>query len=239
MLSHFTPLSHAESPRRLPRCWSFAVAAALIVASVAPARDITISLSTDADASNILLHQPFRVAVSVSGLLPGQELEFLAVTVGTDAFRLGTPAGISAGPIVPAASPGAFLSATAPGLADASFYATSPARIATNGVFFSFDLTPDHAGSAALEVTFTEALRYNRANPAFPFDVPVHTADPLQLVVFCPADFNSDGGVDGGDVFDFFATWEEGLPLSDVNGDGGIDGADVDTFFAAWESAGC
>lgn len=56
---------------------------------------------------------------------------------------------------------------------------------------------------------------------------------------FCPADFNQDGGVDGGDVEAFFVAWQSGDASSDVNLDGGIDGADVETFFRAWEAGGC
>ncbi len=56
---------------------------------------------------------------------------------------------------------------------------------------------------------------------------------------FCPADFNQDGGIDGGDVSDFFAAWENGDASADVNLDGGVDGVDVSTFFAAWENGGC
>ncbi len=55
----------------------------------------------------------------------------------------------------------------------------------------------------------------------------------------CPADFNGDGGVDGGDVDAFFVSWEAGDPSADVNFDGGVDGGDVDTFFVAWEAGGC
>ncbi len=55
----------------------------------------------------------------------------------------------------------------------------------------------------------------------------------------CPADFNADGGVDGGDIEAFFNAWENGRPFADVNFDGGIDGGDVESFFAAWESGGC
>ncbi|MCX5690083.1 MAG: hypothetical protein NTV94_09945, partial [Planctomycetota bacterium] len=51
----------------------------------------------------------------------------------------------------------------------------------------------------------------------------------------CPADFNQDGGVDGGDIDAFFAAWEAGEGTADVNFDGGVDGEDVGTFFAAWE----
>jgi cytochrome c peroxidase len=54
----------------------------------------------------------------------------------------------------------------------------------------------------------------------------------------CPADINQDGGVDGDDVRDFFAAWEDGAALGDFNQDGGVDGSDVSAFFFAWES-GC
>ncbi len=55
----------------------------------------------------------------------------------------------------------------------------------------------------------------------------------------CPADFNQDGGVDGGDVDAFFSAWETGDGAADVNQDGGVDGSDIDTFFTAWEAGGC
>jgi len=55
----------------------------------------------------------------------------------------------------------------------------------------------------------------------------------------CPADYNGDGGVDGGDVESFFLDWEAGESEADVNGDGGVDGGDVETFFRAWEAGGC
>ncbi|MCX5688796.1 MAG: hypothetical protein NTV94_03225 [Planctomycetota bacterium] len=55
----------------------------------------------------------------------------------------------------------------------------------------------------------------------------------------CYADFNNDGGIDGGDIEAFFAAWEAGAGTADVNADGGVDGADIETFFAAWEAGGC
>ncbi len=54
----------------------------------------------------------------------------------------------------------------------------------------------------------------------------------------CPADFNLDGGVDGGDVEAFFLAWEAADPSGDMNADGGVDGADIEFFFLRWE-AGC
>jgi len=55
----------------------------------------------------------------------------------------------------------------------------------------------------------------------------------------CPADFNADGGIDGGDIEAFFGAWEAGEGTADVNADGGVDGSDIATFFAAWEAGGC
>jgi hypothetical protein len=55
----------------------------------------------------------------------------------------------------------------------------------------------------------------------------------------CIADFNSDGGVDGGDVEAFFVRWESGESDADVNLDGGVDGGDVEFFFTVWERGGC
>lgn len=55
----------------------------------------------------------------------------------------------------------------------------------------------------------------------------------------CPADFNNDGGVDGGDVQAFFSAWESGDPSADVSLDGGVDGGDLEVFFVAWIAGGC
>ncbi len=185
-----------------------------------------------------------RFEVVVSGLQPGQQLDFLGVTVSTDAYRMGTPDPILRGGIVP--TPGAsasdFLTARAPGIADASFYSsgTQPNhRITADGVFFTFDLTPRHAGVAPIRITFAEAMLHNAADPESPIPITIAAADQMEVVVFCPADYNDDGGIDGTDVQEFFDAWEVAAPRSDVNGDGGIDGADVVTFFDAWENAGC
>lgn len=55
----------------------------------------------------------------------------------------------------------------------------------------------------------------------------------------CPADFNQDGGIDGGDIETFINAWEQGTPTADVNTDGGIDGSDIETFFGYWTAGGC
>ncbi|MBL9001317.1 MAG: family 16 glycosylhydrolase [Phycisphaerae bacterium] len=80
------------------------------------------------------------------------------------------------------------------------------------------------------------------------FDQPANAAgaaffdDVVFGPVSCPsciADFNEDGGIDGGDVEAFYLAWESGDGVADVNGDGGVDGSDVETFYAAWERGGC
>jgi hypothetical protein len=54
----------------------------------------------------------------------------------------------------------------------------------------------------------------------------------------CIADFNTDGGVDGTDVQDFFTVFATGEVGADTNRDGGVDGSDVETFFVHW-AQGC
>lgn len=55
----------------------------------------------------------------------------------------------------------------------------------------------------------------------------------------CPADYNQDGGVDGGDLESFFLDWVQAIGCSDTNQDGGVDGSDVESFFIVWEAGGC
>jgi hypothetical protein len=55
----------------------------------------------------------------------------------------------------------------------------------------------------------------------------------------CPADYNSDGGVDGTDIGAFFPEWEASASCADVNQDGGVDGGDIEAFFTVWEAGGC
>jgi hypothetical protein len=55
----------------------------------------------------------------------------------------------------------------------------------------------------------------------------------------CAADFDSNGGVDGGDLAAFFGEFEAGSRCADVDGNGGIDGGDLGFFFVAFEAGGC
>ena len=205
---------------------------------------ISVSLYTEADTTNLFLDQPFTIQVRITGLTPTQELEFLGVTAATDPLRMATPTALSRGEIVPTptASPQDFLSARTPGQADASFYTSGTLpqhRIRTNGTFFTFDLTPRRAGSVTIDVIFAQALIHNIADPTNPTEITITPAAPLEVTIFCPADYNNDGAADGSDVQDFFDAWVAAEPRADVNGDSGIDGEDVSAFFAAWENGGC
>ncbi len=55
----------------------------------------------------------------------------------------------------------------------------------------------------------------------------------------CPADFDQDGGVTGGDISSFFEQYEQGAPCADTDQDGGVSSSDIATFFVAFEAGGC
>ena len=55
----------------------------------------------------------------------------------------------------------------------------------------------------------------------------------------CPADYDDNGGVDGGDLSAFFSDFEAGEGCADVDGNGGVDGGDLSMFFTVFEAGGC
>jgi len=55
----------------------------------------------------------------------------------------------------------------------------------------------------------------------------------------CAADYDQNGGVDGGDLAAFFADFEAGEACADVDNNGGVDGGDLAFFFAVFEAGGC
>ncbi len=77
------------------------------------------------------------------------------------------------------------------------------------------------------------------------------TCDPATLTVLdpsdaaclvcplCPADYDDNGGVDGGDLAAFFSDFENGESCADVDGNGGVDGGDLGYFFTVFEAGGC
>ena len=55
----------------------------------------------------------------------------------------------------------------------------------------------------------------------------------------CAADFDANGGIDGGDLAAFFAEFEVGGACADVDLNGGVDGGDLGAFFVFYEVGGC
>jgi hypothetical protein len=96
-------------------------------------------------------------------------------------------------------------------------------------------VTADPVGSAAMPQIRLRARLANACGTATTLPTTLATCQCLE----CPADFNQDGGIDGGDINAFFAAWEAGICDGDVNADGGVDSGDINTFFIAWEAGGC
>ena len=69
-----------------------------------------------------------------------------------------------------------------------------------------------------------------RISPGMMMEPPVPCDYPTEPP---PADWNQDGGVDGADVWYFFADWAD--CQADVNTDGFCDGCDVFYFLETWE----
>lgn len=117
-----------------------------------------LSLSTDApDLSSLALGQSFDVQVLLSGLNPGDTLDFLAATVVFDASVLGTPT-LAIGPIVPDLT--GYIQSALPGLADASYddlFAASGSPIAANGLFYSFGVTVQGSGQGTIAFDFVDS----------------------------------------------------------------------------------
>lgn len=61
---------------------------------------------------------------------------------------------------------------------------------------------------------------------------------PLAFPI-CPADYDQNGGIDGGDLGAFFLDFEAGEACADVDQNGGIDGGDLGYFISIFEAGGC
>jgi len=93
-----------------------------------------------------------------------------------------------------------------------------------------------HEASPSVAATYAGITNFTWAGPTlvvFATGGGTPSCDP------CPADYNQDGGVDGGDIESFFADWEASAGCADTNLDGGVDGGDIEAFFFAWENGGC
>ena len=136
---------------------------------------LLLTLSSTDDLGNLLAGQTATVSVELSGLVPGESLDFLAATIEFDELQLGTPT-LTAGPIVPDLT--GFLLAELPGLADGnydSFFADTGGSIEDNGVFFSFDVTSQTVGATTILFSFVASSGEDSVG------------EPLDAVEFGPA----------------------------------------------------
>lgn len=89
-------------------------------------------------------------------------------------------------------------------------------------------------GSHTVELTVTD--NYNLTN-ADTVEITIEPGTPPCPP--CAADYDDNGGVDGGDLAAFFADFEEGAQCADVDQNGGVDGGDLAFFFEVFEAGGC
>lgn len=143
-----------------------------------------LSLSSSAtDLNNLVPGQSVVFQVALAEMNPGQELEFLAVTIRYDELLLSRPS-IHGGPIVPDAT--GFLQLEDAGLADASYdalFAVTGSRIASNGVFFAFQTTVLQSGAGRVGFQFSDALEFNRDEPGNPLPPDLRQGPDLSFVI--------------------------------------------------------
>lgn len=60
----------------------------------------------------------------------------------------------------------------------------------------------------------------------------------VSRITDCPADYNTDAGVDSDDVIAYFADWDAGSDEADFDNANGVDSDDIIAFFTAWDQ-GC
>lgn len=78
-----------------------------------------------------------------------------------------------------------------------------------------------------------------RRGPGLPVEGWVVEFAPSSTCPSCAADYDQNGGVDGGDIGAFFVDFEQGLECADVDQNGGVDGGDIGLFFLQFEAGGC
>jgi len=70
-------------------------------------------------------------------------------------------------------------------------------------------------------------------------DIKIEYVSSGPICPACAADYDGNGGVDGGDLAAFFTDFEAGEACADVDGNGGVDGGDLGFFFMVFEQGGC
>lgn len=114
--------------------------------------------------------------------------------------------------------------------------------------FGTYTVTPKLTGSERL--LCITGLTTGAPVPVAPFEYlfrvqsnsitcPCYTSYECPLPGGCPADFDSNGGIDGADQAAFFVNYEAGCLCADVDENGGIDAGDLALFMTLYEAGGC
>ncbi len=142
----------------------FVAALALVICQSASAITMTLS-ATPSDLSSLTVGDSFQIDVLL-GDLNGESLASLGGAILFPSAQLGVPGGEVAGVIVPDASD-LFLTPL-PGMMDAMFFAFAGGNITDEGVFYSFTLTAQAAGSGVIQFDLPSLFAEDeQLNPIF------------------------------------------------------------------------
>jgi len=119
-----------------------------------------------------------------------------------------------------------------------TFATNSNANALRWGTLYNFRFKAN-VGPAANRGTATLGLFKPVANGVLAVSVDTTDVPGTIPCPACAADFDLDGGVNGGDIAAFFTDYEAGGICADLDNDGGITGADVSVFFTSFEAGGC
>lgn len=141
-----------------------------ILASAAKA-DLALSVVAEsADPTQLSVGQTVRFDVVLSGLLPGESMDYLAGTVTFEGSLLGTAFNVTPGETVPDLSGfvGVGFDGAADAFYDAVFFSISNTPIMANGVFYTFDVVAQEAGSGSLQLDPTSLAAADGTNSPVP-----------------------------------------------------------------------
>lgn len=149
--------------------WSALSLAAVLVSANLAYGQISFSLSSPDNLNNLTVGSTATFHVSLSGVTSGQELDSAAAVVLFDSSLLDVTS-ITAGAIVPnpLSNPLDFVSGSAPGLADATFFTLSPTtahHLLADGVLFSFQAEVLGAGNGSVSFDFVDATEFTGSGP--------------------------------------------------------------------------
>jgi len=163
-----------------------------------------------------------------------QRFEAMPMAIGMDIRE----AGLQAGADVPEGTPLSFdVDMNQPGVREYFQNGLSQGRI----VLVVTSLAPASGGPGGGTGSPRYPAFYTKENALVPF-LGYHTTLELGFGTGCPtcaADYDNNGGVDGGDLAAFFTDFEAGAACADVDQNGGVDGGDLGAFFQAFEAGGC